>query len=116
MKKFNSVLITGGAKRIGRSIVKFLANAGLNIAIQYNNSSKEAKKLELEFKNYKKKFVSLQFDFENSKNIEKFYKNLQKKFGNIDLLINNASAFDFDTIKTSTNQTFDKHINIFSIN
>ena len=47
MKKFNSVLITGGAKRIGRSIVKFLANAGLNIAIQYNNSSKEAKKVVL---------------------------------------------------------------------
>ena len=112
MKKFNSVLITGGTKRIGKSIVKFLASAGLNIAIQYNNSSKEAKRLELEFKNYKKKFATFQFDFENSKNIEKFYKTIQKEFGNIDLLINNASAFDFDTIKTSTNQTFDKHINI----
>ena len=39
MKNYNKVLITGGAKRIGASIVKNLAKQGLDIAIQYNNST-----------------------------------------------------------------------------
>ena len=39
------VLVTGGAKRIGRAISLRLARAGYSIAIHYRGSSNEAEEL-----------------------------------------------------------------------
>ena len=97
-KIYKSVLITGGAQRIGESIACYLANNGLNIAIQFNKSQKKAQELKNRFKNKKTKFSIYKFDFEKNKNISKFYKNIINEFGHIDILINNASTFDFDNI------------------
>ena len=41
-----------------------------------------------------------------------FYKNIISEFGHIDILINNASTFDFDTISSSNLKLFEKHINV----
>ena len=43
MKK-KYVLVTGGGKRIGSSICKFLALQGWKVIIHYNNSKLEAEK------------------------------------------------------------------------
>ena len=58
MKNYKKVFITGGAQRIGASIVKNLARQGLDIAIQYNNSIEEIKHLEKEISSYKINFES----------------------------------------------------------
>ena len=42
-----TVLITGGAKRVGKEIALSLANKNTNIIIHYNKSLNEAKKLKL---------------------------------------------------------------------
>ena len=49
MRTFKKVLITGGAQRIGSSITKHLASNGLDVAIQYNTSYSNVKKLEKTF-------------------------------------------------------------------
>ena len=41
----NTVLITGGAKRIGHATAKYLHGFGYNIIITYNKSVTDAKKL-----------------------------------------------------------------------
>ena len=41
-----------------------------------------------------------------------FFEKVKKVHGNIDLLINNASTFKFDTIKKTSHKIFDKHINV----
>ncbi len=111
-KKYKSVLITGGAQRIGESIAKFLAERDYNVAIQYNSSSKNASKLKEQFKNSNIKFAIYKFNFLKGKNIRKFYEKVRNDFGHIDILINNASAFDFDTIRNSNENIFDKHMNV----
>lgn len=111
-KKFKSVLITGGAQRIGESIAKHLFNQGLNVAIQYNKSKKKATELENRLKRNKNRFSAYQFDFEKDKNISNFFKKVVNKFGNFDILINNASTFEFDTISNSTEKVFDKHMDV----
>ncbi len=111
-KIYKSVLITGGAQRIGESIACNLANNGLNVAIQFNKSQKKAKELKNRFKNKKTKFSIFKFDFEKNKDISRFYNKIINEFGHIDLLIDNASTFDFDTISTSTLKLFEKHINV----
>ena len=58
------------------------------------------------------KFNAFKCDFNKNENYGSFFKIINKKFGKIDLLINNASAFEFDTVKDSTYQIFDKHMNV----
>ena len=41
MKVYKKALVTGGAQRIGASIAFYLANMGIDVAIQYNSSEKE---------------------------------------------------------------------------
>ncbi len=111
-KTYKSVLITGGAQRIGESIANFLANSGMDVAIQFNKSQKKALELKKKFDRKNNKFSVFKFDFANDKNISKFYKKIYKDFGDVDILINNASSFDFDTISTSNEKIFDRHINV----
>ena len=48
MKEEKPALITGGAKRLGRSISKELASAGYNVIIHYNSSENDALSLKEE--------------------------------------------------------------------
>ena len=111
-KNYKSVLITGGAQRIGESIAIYLANHGFDVAIQYNQSKNKALELKNKFNKNKKKFLIYKFDFEKDSNISDFFKKINKDFGNIDILINNASTFDFDTLTSSNEKIFNKHINV----
>ncbi len=112
MRNYKKALITGGAQRIGCSITKFLAKMGFDVAIQYNNSSKKIIELERVIKKTGVKFCAFKSNFNEKINYESFFEKINKKFGNVDLLVNNASAFEFDTVKNSTYEIFDKHINV----
>ena len=112
MKVYKKALVTGGAQRIGASIVEFLANNGIDVAIQYNKSEKEVNNIKKKVMNLGVKFNAFQCDFSQDCNFEIFFEKLNKVHGNIDILINNASTFEFDTIKKTSIKTFDKHINV----
>ncbi len=112
MKNYNSVLITGGAQRIGASILQYLAKRKYKIVAQYNKSENEMKLIRKKVLEYNLDFHTIKYDFQNLNKLENFFEKAKKKVGGIDILINNASAFDFDTIKTSNFQTFDMHINV----
>ena len=112
MKNSKKVLITGGAQRIGCSITKHLASKGYDVAIQYNTSKSDVNKLISLFKSSCVNFRAFQFDFKKAENYEDFFEKIKKEFGDIDILINNASAFEFDSIKQTSYEIFDNHINI----
>ena len=112
MRTFKKVLITGGAQRIGSSITKHLASNGLDVAIQYNTSYSNVKKLENLFKKDSINFKAFQFDFKSNCKYEEFFEKIKKEFGDVDILINNASAFEFDSIKKTSYEIFDKHISV----
>ena len=44
--------------------------------------------------------------------MKKLIPNINDRFGNLSMLINNASLFEKDNIKFLTPELFDKHINI----
>ena len=112
MKSSRKVLITGGAQRIGSSITKHLAKDGFDVAIQYNTSNSNVTKLKNLFKSSSVKFKAFKFDFKKAKNYEAFFKKIKEEFGEIDILINNASAFEFDSIKQTSYEIFDTHIDV----
>ncbi len=99
-------IVTGGAKRIGKEIVKHLVQSKWTVIIHYNQSEKEA--LDLHNSLPKNSTFLLQQDF-----VKKFCeKNLFQKIQILTakktptLLINNASCFENDTIETFTTESF----------
>ena len=111
METYKKVLITGGAQRIGMSIAHHLSKNGFDVAIQYNSSFTNVKKLR-ESLSKSSKFMAFQQNFSKNNDLESFFKLINKKFGKIDILINNASAFEFDTVKKTSYEIFDKHIDV----
>lgn len=102
-------LVTGSAKRIGREIVIHLANNNYQPLIHYNQSANDAKNLKKLLFEHGITSKIIKYDFNNINNIKKFSSECIKKFGTIDLLINNASIFIEDN---NLDNTILKNLNI----
>jgi len=89
------VLITGGAKRVGATICRELHAHGANLMIHYNTSNKEAKALQAELNLQRTDSVSIiQADLLNIAIASSLIKETTKRFGKLDILINNASTYE----------------------
>jgi NAD(P)-dependent dehydrogenase (short-subunit alcohol dehydrogenase family) len=87
-------LVTGSAKRLGREIVLALAEAGYVTVINYLSSKSEAKQLEKEIIDSGKLAITIKADVSKSMDVRSMFNSIIKKFGHIDLLINNAGVFE----------------------
>lgn len=111
MKK-KYALVTGGGKRIGSSVCKTLAKNGWHVIIHFNSSKKEAEKTYKEIRKYNGKADLHKADLSKYTQVNKIIPQINKNFGNLSLLINNASIFNKDTIKTVTSEIWDNHLEI----
>ena len=100
-----TALITGASKRVGLSITKHLASKGFNIAIHYNTSEIESKKKKIIVERFK-------LDLAKADSIKSFFTRIKNHFGKIDLLVNNASVFEYDSLKSSSMKSYNKHMDI----
>lgn len=82
------VLVTGGAKGIGKAIVEELAEHGYKVTATCHNSLKSAQEIESKYPSVSYK----QVDLEDRKNVDKLIDELQKSQP-IDVLINNAGIY-----------------------
>jgi len=86
------VVLTGSGGRLGSRFSKILSDAGVNLVlvdINEKNNSAVAKTL---LKNNHKNFLLLNLDISKPHNVKKLVNNTMKKFGKIDILINNAHS------------------------
>ena len=79
------ILVTGGARRVGKMFVEKLQSFGADVVVHYNTSKNEAEDLS--------KFV-IQCDLSKPDS----FPNLINECGPIDILINNASIFSKDKL------------------
>ena len=87
------MLITGAYRGVGKEIVKYFANLGVNIIMTYHNKMNETKELEREIsEKYHINIESYYLDLSNEKSVNELYKYVKNKYKKIDYLINNASV------------------------
>lgn len=99
--KGKSVLITGGAKRIGREIALACADAGANVAITYLHSQEDAHQTLRDLESRGSKSLCLLCDVREPISVEKAVSDTAEQFGALDVLINNAAIYetaDFEDI------------------
>jgi pteridine reductase len=89
-----AVLITGAARRVGAAIARTLQAAGANVMIHYRHSEAEAQALARELNSLRGGSVALvNSDLLETKKLGKLIDATIKTFGQLDVLINNASTF-----------------------
>ena len=90
----NKVLITGGAQRIGKALVKHFHQIGWNIVFQYRSSKSEAESIKEELNSDRAESCEIiQCDFDDNVSCKLFYAQLESKLEGLTSLINNASTF-----------------------
>ena len=88
------VLITGGARRVGAAICRNLHAHGASIMVHYRTSAKEARALQAELNLKRADSVALiQADLLNLTMLPNLVSDTVKRFGRLDVVINNASSF-----------------------
>lgn len=87
-----NILITGAAKRIGRTIALHLAKAGWNVLVHYNTSASDAQTLVHEISALGRTASLVQADLSKQKDVER----LAARLPSVNAFIHNASLFEHD--------------------
>ena len=104
-------LVTGAGKRLGREMALYLARRGYDVAVHYASSRKDAEALAKEITELGRKAVALRADLLIETQVEKLIGSaVQGLGGPLTVLINNASVFEYDNIKTATRKSWDRHM------
>ncbi|HYP05664.1 MAG TPA: SDR family oxidoreductase [Bryobacteraceae bacterium] len=85
-----TVLVTGGAKRVGRGIAERLAREGARVLIHYNRSETEAREVADQFGNGADIFKA---NLESVDEITRMFAEIGRRAGRLDGLVNNAARF-----------------------
>ena len=95
-----TALITGAARRIGASIARALHAEGMNVIVHYRRSQAEAQQL-LAALNRKREASAhaIRADLKDLKSIRRLARESLKRWGRLDALINNASAFHASSLE-----------------
>src|ERR671927_939225 len=116
MASRKAALVTGAATGIGRSAVLALARAGYDVAVNYSSSEKAAKETATEAHKLGANTLILKCDVSDEAGVRAMLKQVKKKFGRLDALINNAgttAAWKPKDLETLSLEEWDR---VFAVN
>ena len=104
-----TALVTGGAKRIGRAIVEDLVAHGFSVAIHCNRSRDEAESLAAEVRSSGGQAQVVAADLTIIGEVAQLIARAEKVLGPVSLLVNNASAFEDDSLEDLDFEKWENH-------
>ena len=105
-------LITGAARRIGRTIALDLAGRGFDVAIHYRQSKADADSAVGEIEGMGARAVAIAADLAKPSDVARIVPECCAALGAPVVLINNASEFHPDSVGTTTLDTWTAHLDI----
>ncbi|MCA1366359.1 SDR family oxidoreductase [Bradyrhizobium sp. BRP14] len=108
-RTIKAALVTGGARRIGRAIVEDLAAHGFAVAIHANDSFAEAETLAAKVRAAGAKAVALRADLTEVDAASGLIEEAAELLGPLDLLVNNASVFNKDSLVEFDDAVWERH-------
>ena len=86
-------LVTGAAKRIGRSVALHLASEGADVIVNYRISKAEAGEVAAQISATGRRGVAIRADVAKRSDVLALFATVEKEFGRLDILVNNAGMF-----------------------
>ena len=103
-----AVLITGGAKRLGRAFALAMAEAGADVAITFLKSDREAQHTVIDIGGFGVRAVALRCDVRDEKSVRSTIKETVRELGGIDIVVNNAGNYETVDFEKITVQQWDE--------
>ncbi len=86
-------LVTGAAKRIGRSVALRLGSEGADVIVNYRSSRMEADEAVAQISATGRRAVAIQADVAKRADVIAMFAAIEREFGRLDILVNNAGMF-----------------------
>lgn len=100
-------LVTGAGKRIGRSVAMRLAEEGADVIVNYRNSKSEAAEVVAQIEAKGGRALAFQADVAKRADVKNMFATVQKEFGRLDILVNNAATFSSVKFEDLTDEQWD---------
>ncbi|MDP6730477.1 MAG: SDR family NAD(P)-dependent oxidoreductase [SAR324 cluster bacterium] len=107
-----SVLITGGAKRLGKEMALSLAQKGWDVALHFRNSESDAETTRQRIEKTGVVCRLFQANLERAQEAVDMLRKVLKEFPELELLVNNASVFDESPLATVDEEVFDRQFDV----
>ena len=105
-------VVTGGSRGIGAEIAKALAKNGALVAINYQNSSEKADGIVQEIEQEGGTAFAFKADVMVTDDVHQFIEEVLKRYGQIDILINNAGITRDKTFRKMSMEEWEEVINV----
>lgn len=105
-----TVLVTGAAKRLGRSIALTLAAGGWQVAVHYRSSQQDAMDTVAACAQLTRGSALFDADFEDETAVRGLLPRVVAQFGRVDAVVNSASLFEHDNAETFGFAALEKHL------
>jgi len=106
-----TALVTGAAKRLGRAMALRLAERGHDVAVHYAGSADEAEATVAEIRAMGRQAHALRADLTVEAEMQGLLPAAAEALGQpITVLVNNASIFEYDNLRTATRESWDRHM------
>ena len=100
-------LVTGAAKRIGRSVALRLAAEGADVIVNYRSSKAEADDVVAQITAMGRRSIGVQGNVAKRSDVLALFATVEKEFGRLDILVNNAGIFFSAQFEQMTEQQWD---------
>jgi NAD(P)-dependent dehydrogenase (short-subunit alcohol dehydrogenase family) len=108
------VLVTGAAVRIGREIALHFARQGWFVAVHYSRSNAQALETVAQINSIApaspERAIAFQADLADQEQVTRLVPAVIARFGRLDVLVNNASRFEFDDVGSLSFENLNAHI------
>ncbi len=88
-------LVTGGSRGIGRACVEMLAQHGASVAVNYRADIDAARDAVRAVTTAGQRAIAVQADVADEHQVQAMIETVEREFGAVDLLVNNAGVFHF---------------------
>ena len=105
-----TVLVTGAARRLGRSIALALAAGGWQVAVHYRSSEQDAIETVAACARLAGASAHFDADFDDEAAVRALLPRVAAHFGGVDAVVNSASLFEHDTAQTFGFAALEQHL------
>ncbi|MCL4561715.1 MAG: 3-oxoacyl-ACP reductase FabG [Chloroflexi bacterium] len=105
-------LVTGGSRGIGREIALALANAGVDVAVNYHTREEEAQEVCGQIKEMGRRAIPVKADVSDSAQVDRMIAAVREQLGEINILVNNAGMIRPESYEEVSEQSWDEILDV----
>ena len=105
-------VVTGASKGIGAAIAKNLSAAGAAVVVNYSSSREAADRVVADIKANGGEAIAVKGDVAKAADVQRLFDETEKAFHALDVLVNNAGVYKFQSLGEITEEEFHREFNI----